>query len=84
MKYVLFIKEYREIKNLTQQELAALAKVKQSYISQLENNHPYAKSPTLRVLFRIAKALETCPHLLVKYDWNCKENCLDDCEENFF
>lgn len=84
MEYTLFIKKYRERKKLTQRELAALAKIKQSYISQLENNHPHAKSPTLRVMFKIAKALDVCPHLLVRYNWDCKEDCLDNCKKKIF
>lgn len=81
MDYILLIKEIRIKRSMTQEELAEKAKIKQSYISQLESN---AKSPTLRVVFRIAEALNVCPHVLVQYNVNCDKNCLNNCEQNFF
>lgn len=83
MEYELLIKKYRNLRGMTQTELAKKADVKQSYISQLEKNSPKAKSPTLKVIFRIASALEVCPHILVNYNTNCKENCCHDCRQIF-
>lgn len=83
MGYLLLIKKYRRIKNMTQHELARKCKLNRSYISQLENNHPKAKSPTLRIMFRIARALEICPHMLVQYNINCDQNCFNKCSKNF-
>jgi transcriptional regulator with XRE-family HTH domain len=41
---------------LTQEELAFLAKVDRTYISQLENDR---KSPTVEVLLRLCHAMKT-------------------------
>gem|GEM_PF-1507858 len=81
MKYILFIKEYRIIKKMTQYELAKKCRINQSYISQLESNHPRAKSPTLRTMFRIAKALDICPHILVQYNFKCDHDCFTNCDK---
>lgn len=83
MQYILLIKQYRIDKNMTQHELAIKSKLNHSYISQLENNHPKAKSPTLRVIFRIARALEVCPHKLIQYNIDCEQNCFTKCSKNF-
>jgi transcriptional regulator with XRE-family HTH domain len=58
------IKEIREEKGLTQTQLAILAKISQSYLSELESNK---KSPTLRQLCKIADALDVMPGELVYY-----------------
>ena len=49
------IRELRERKNLTQEELAKRAKVTRSHLSLLEAGH--RKNPSLDVLKRLAKAL---------------------------
>jgi len=49
------IKEIRLEKGLTQTQLARLANVSQSYLSELEHNK---KSPTVRELCKIAEALK--------------------------
>lgn len=67
------------MRRMTQTELAAKSGINQSYLSQLERNAPDAPSPTLRVLFNIAKALDVCPHVLVRYDTNCPLDCVNDC-----
>lgn len=82
--YILLIKEYRIIRGMTQKELARKARLRQSYISQLERKHPKAKSPTLRIAFRIARALDICPRLLVRYNIECDYNCLNACNRKFF
>ena len=84
MEYILFIKELRIKQGLTQSQLARKSRVKQSYISQLENNPLNAKSPTLRIMFRIAVALSICPHFLVQYKINCNKNCFNTCDKKFF
>lgn len=49
------IKEMREIKNVSQAELAEALDVSQSYICKLENN---LRRPTLENMFEIAEALD--------------------------
>lgn len=83
MEHKLLIKEIRLSRGMSQADLAQKANVKQAYISQLERNHSRAKSPTLRIIFRIAAALEVCPHLLVQYNVTCNLNCCHFCEQNF-
>lgn len=84
MEYTLFIKEIRIKQGLTQSQLARKSNIKQSYISQLERNLPNAKSPTLRIIFQISKALNVCPHFLVQYTMDCDKNCFNICEQKFF
>ncbi|MCD2345830.1 helix-turn-helix domain-containing protein [Clostridium guangxiense] len=82
--YILLIREYRVLRGMTQKELARKAKLRQAYISELERGHPKIKSPTLRVTFRIARALDICPHVLVRYNIGCDYNCFNTCNKNFF
>jgi len=49
------IKEYRKKAGMSQDDLAKLAKINRTYLSQLENNR---SSPTVDVLFRLANAME--------------------------
>lgn len=56
------IKELRAVAQITQEELAESAGVHRTYVSQLERG---LKSPTLEVVFHIAKALNTEPDQLV-------------------
>jgi transcriptional regulator with XRE-family HTH domain len=84
MEYILFIKYYRTLQNMTQKELAFKSRLNQSYISQLEENSKNAKSPTLRVIFNISSALNVCPHLLVRYHFECEHNCFKSCKQNIF
>jgi transcriptional regulator with XRE-family HTH domain len=79
VEYKLLIKQFRKQARLTQTELANKAKINQSYLSQLERNLPHAKSPTLRTLFKIAAALNTCPNLLITVDDKCGECCAQTC-----
>lgn len=55
---------------MTQEDLAAESDVSQSYINYLENNDK-KRSPTLRVIERIADALGICPILLIVCDEHC-------------
>lgn len=84
MDYLLLIKEYRLLRGMTQKELAEKSNLNQSYISQLENNHPNAKSPTLRIMSKISKALNICPHILIRYDIPCDYDCFDTCNKKIF
>jgi DNA-binding XRE family transcriptional regulator len=83
MDYTLQIKKYRILQHMTQAELARKANIKQSYISQLEKDNVKVKSPTLKVIFRIAKALGVCPHVLVNYITHCNDNCCQNCRQIF-
>ncbi|HCA5793532.1 TPA: helix-turn-helix transcriptional regulator [Pseudomonas aeruginosa] len=56
------ITKQRNIIGISQEELAARAEVHRTYISQIERG---LKSPTLPVLFRIAKALNTTASNLI-------------------
>ena len=56
------VRELRQARGLSQEELAFKAGVHRTYISLLERN---IKSPTLDVLFRICKALDVKPSRLV-------------------
>lgn len=79
MEYKLKIKEYRQLRNMTQLELAEKSACHQTRISQLEKNSPCAKSPTLKTIFRIAVALDVCPHILIEYNYECNKNCINNC-----
>lgn len=58
------IKKYREIKGLTQQELADIVGVSMNYIAKIESRK-MQKSFTIVVLSRIADALEIDIKLLL-------------------
>lgn len=53
---MLNIRKYRKIKNMSQQELAKLAGIDQTYISKLENGT--SNNPTFGTIEKIAKALD--------------------------
>lgn len=57
------LRQFRQRKNLSQEELAARLDISPSYISRMESNF---KVPNLGMLFRLAHALEVKPHELVK------------------
>jgi transcriptional regulator with XRE-family HTH domain len=57
-----YIREARRRAHLSQKELAALAEINRTYLSQLENGR---SSPTLAVLNRIAQALGVRPADLI-------------------
>lgn len=48
---------------LSQEQLAEKAELHRTYISQLERG---IKSPTLKTIFRLSKALSVPPHLLIE------------------
>jgi len=57
------LKYYRELKGMSQKELAKKVKTTQGYISEIEKN---IKSPTIRMLYHISEALEICPCMLLQ------------------
>ena len=77
------IKYYRKKNRLTQKELAIKCNVKQSYISQLENN---LIIPSIPMIIKISKVFNICPIKLSKdlFCYNCsfKKYCNKDCLKN--
>lgn len=57
------IRVHREARRLSQEAFADLSGLHRTYISQLEHGH---KSPTLRVIARLALALEIPADALLK------------------
>ena len=57
------LKELRESKGLTQEQLSGLAALDRTHYSKIERG---LRSPTIETLFKIAHALGTKPHELVK------------------
>lgn len=68
--FKLKIKEIRELKLISQKQLAKLAGISQSYISEVENDN---FEITLDMLWKIAFALEECPLNLIECELGCKE-----------
>ena len=66
------LKRIREQKKVSQKELAEKLNMSQGYISEIEKN---IKSPTIRMLYEIANALEVCPHALLPVTIYCENNC---------
>lgn len=64
VNYKLKIKHYRILKKLSQKELAAIAGISQSFLSEIENRRYDIK---LSLLCRIADALEMDPFKLVEF-----------------
>ena len=57
------LRRFRQEKDLSQEELAALVNVSPSHISRMESD---VKVPNLEMIFRLAKALEVGPDELIK------------------
>lgn len=55
--------KYRHLSQLSQEELADLAGIHRTYVSQIERG---LKMPTLAILFKIASALKVKPSDLVQ------------------
>ncbi len=66
------MKNIRENKGISQRQLAKKLNISQGYISSIENGK---KSPTIRMLYRIANALEICPHYLLPVTIYCSNTC---------
>ena len=67
----LSLKEIRKSKGISQKSLAKKLNMSQGYISEIEKG---IKAPTVRMLYKIAFVLETCPHALLPVTIYCKEN----------
>lgn len=57
------LRRFRQAKDLSQEELAALLDISPSYISRMESD---LKKPSLEMIFRLAGALKVNPHELIK------------------
>lgn len=57
------LRRFREEKDLSQEELAALVDVSPSHISRMESD---LKIPSLEMIFRLANALTIKPYELIK------------------
>ena len=57
------LREVRESRNLSQEELAARAGYHRTYIGQLERGE---KSPSLRTIFNLSSVLEVRPSVLIR------------------
>jgi len=69
--YTLYIKRYRELRRMSQSELAFKIGKSQGFISQIEkNNISRNKSPQLVTLVLIAQALDICPNDIVIFKCN--------------
>ena len=66
IKIGIFLKELRKEKKLTQEQLAEKCELSVDTISHIEANICYAMS--LRVIYRIAEALDIEPYQLLKFD----------------
>ncbi len=71
------LKYYRELKGLSQRQLSVKLNISQGYISSIESGK---KSPTVRMIYRIASILEICPRLLLPCIIKCSTRC--DFEES--
>ena len=66
--YTLYIKRYRELRRMTQSELAFKIGKSQGFISQIESpNSIRKKSILLTDLILISQALDICPNLLFRF-----------------
>lgn len=57
------ISDLRRSAGLSQEELAVRADIHRTYVSQIERG---LKSPTIVVLFKVSKALETTPSKILR------------------
>jgi transcriptional regulator with XRE-family HTH domain len=57
------LRRFRQEKDLSQEELAALVDVSPSHISRMESD---LKVPSLEMIFRLAEALAINPHELIR------------------
>jgi transcriptional regulator with XRE-family HTH domain len=57
------LRQLRQEKNMSQEELADSVNVSPSYISRMESD---LKKPSLEMVFRLAGALNIYPHELIK------------------
>ena len=66
--YILYIKKYRQLRRMTQQQLADKIGVTQQYIAMIEaDNIIRSRSPRLSTLLNISIALNICPKDMLFY-----------------
>lgn len=70
------IKKCRKKNKLTQKQLAIKLNVKQSYISELENN---TRLPSINFIFKLANVFNICPVYLIKELTKCCYECQLNC-----
>ena len=73
------LKHYRQHRGMSQKKLAKKVGATQGYISRIEAG---IESPTLRMIYMFAGALEICPRLLLPCIIENKENFNCECELN--
>lgn len=56
------VRRYRKLKGMTQEQLAVIAGMERSYVSDLERG---TRNPSVLALGRLAKALSVDPHMLL-------------------
>ena len=66
--------EYRNNACLSQEELADLAGIHRTYVSQIERG---LKSPTLAILFKISEALKVAPNKFVYGNRKTHQRCIE-------
>jgi len=66
----LHIQKYRIINNISQRDLARRINISQGYLSEIERG---IKSPTVRMLCKIAKELDVCPRTLIYCNIDCSD-----------
>lgn len=71
------LKNYRDQLEISQRKISKDLGISQGYISSIENGN---KSPTLRMLYKIADYLEICPCLLLSCTIGCKDCVRFKCE----
>lgn len=59
------VRHYRQLRDLTQEELAHLADMKRTYVSDMERGK---RNPSVRALGRLAEALTVEPMELLRSD----------------
>ncbi len=70
LQFGIVIKHHRSAQRLSQEALAESSYLHRTYISQLERGK---KSPTLRVIAQLAKALNIRPEVLVRQSFEVLE-----------
>lgn len=63
IRFGILLRELREKKGLSQQELGTDAGLDRTYISLLERGH---RQPTIKALFALAEALNVSPSFIIK------------------